>query len=362
MIIATKKQKTHMKLLQILLISILAIGFTSCKKEGSTTTSSKSQQTSSQEKREIVYKTERYADKKIDPQIKAEIKAMNDKVMKACISDNPSLLYKLFLPELLKDSGDEIGELVRNIHHLLKSENYEVLEEFYIPNPPELMEGLASETSVSNEFDVFYISSANETYISLLIPEKEYDEFLMMTVYSKEDGEWKLNNFQFGAYSIQGKKAFDLYQESKEFFNKDYLVDASNSMLLCSRIWQPANRFFKYKTQEEIVAFSNRLSEQVNKSLKFPMTIEEIPSKPKVFNIMPFPIEDGFFPMVDYVTTFEIEDSINIGKENEDLHKIMGKIFPGIDQDRDRLLYTIYNKLPNKQEDYASVGMMRSIP
>lgn len=351
-----------MKLLHILLIVILILGFTSCKKENSSNTATKSVNTKAQKKRNIDYKTERFADKEIDADVQAEIKALNDKVIKACLSDNPSLLFKTFSLNLLKDNGDGIGELVRNIHHLINKENYEILEEFYIPNPPNIMNGLASETSISNEFDVMYISSPNETYISLLIPEREFDEFLMMTVYSKEDGEWKLNNLQFSSYSIEGKKAFDLYQESKEFFNKDYLVDASNSMMLCSRIWQPANQFFKYRAQDEMVAYSNRLSEQVNKSLKFPMIIEELPSKPKVFNIVPFPLEEGFFPMIDYVTSYEIEDSINISEENIALHKIIGNVFPGIDQDRDRLLYTIYNKIPNTQKDYASIGMMRSIP
>ena len=79
---------------------------------------------------------------------------------------------------------------------------------------------------------------------------------------------------------------------------------------------------------------------------KFPMTLEDIDSKPKIFNIYP-ETKHGFFPVIQYVSRINLNDTIALKMENEKIKNEIGSIFWGLDKNKKCIYYQAYDEIPD---------------
>jgi len=192
-----------------------------------------------------------------------------------------------------------------------------------------------------------YKALNKEMYVSLLLPNGLENDMLLLVIYGKYGNNWKINIIQFGEYSYFGKLAPDYYKLAKDCYNKSYLIDAVNYIGLAKLCLRPATVFFQYQRENEINEFYDKIMNEVNSKYKFPLTIDNIASKPKVFSIFPQMMNEGFFPMVYYLTDINLKDTTALELENEKVKKEVGRLFPGIDQDKKFVFYWAFNEVPD---------------
>jgi hypothetical protein len=302
-------------------------------------------------------------DKNIPEKIRLEIKILNDKLFKSIKENNLRELKTILSTKLLEKTDDGFDSLIYQIsNNLSKSNSYAVKNEFHMIN---------SNSNVFNyvpfipkneyDFSIKYLALNKEMYGSLLIPDTEPDQMLITCIYGKYGNDWKINILQFGLYSLINKNAIDFYKEAQNLYSKNYLVDAVNTLFLLRQCAKPANEYFQYKLEEEMKNFYDSVMTEIQKKYVFPNELSAISTKPKIFNIFPQYINEGYFPSVEYLTTIPMNDTLNLRKENDEIHKIIGTIYNGIDKGKKYLFYKAWSRMPDGKTKVNTYGFYKKL-
>ena len=158
---------------------------------------------------------------------------------------------------------------------------------------------------------------------------------------------WKLNKIDIGQYAINGKNAVELYQLAKKDYAKAYWANAAIDMTLAQRCLQPSG-LWQYALENKISGFIYPALQQATLKYRFPITVNQVTTKPKIFGIVPENYDDGNFPRISYVSSINISDTLALQKENAAIRKVIGKVIPGIDQDKKYVLYAAFDMIPAK--------------
>jgi hypothetical protein len=97
---------------------------------------------------------------------------------------------------------------------------------------------------------------------------------------------------------------------------------------------------------------------EVNTKFTFPLTLDNIDTKPKVFRIFPEMINEGFFPMVYYLSDINIKDTTALKIENEKVKQEVGRLFTGIDKDKKFVFYWAFNEIPDGKKLVEHYGFI----
>ena len=130
---------------------------------------------------------------------------------------------------------------------------------------------------------------------------------------------------------IMDKDAFDWYQAAQQNYEKGYLIDAVNDLVLANQLLKPANQFWQYQKEKEIQEFGQKVMADINNKFTFPMTVDYVKTKPQIFNIYPQGMNEGYFPMIRYTTSIDLSDTITLRKECDEIHSKIGDLYYGID-------------------------------
>jgi hypothetical protein len=198
-------------------------------------------------------------------------------------------------------------------------------------------------------------------FISLLIQKNGLDEFIVTNIYGKYPEGWKLNIIQFGQYKVNGQTAPELYSKAKAEYENGYLIDAANNMFLSSIAANPTNNFWQYQEENEMKKFYEKVITEINSEYKFPMTIETIGSKPQILSIYPQRTVEGYFTMIEYLTSFDLKDTIQTKAEYEKIHSEIVKIFNGIEKDKDYIFYRAFSEMPDGKTPVPTYGFVKEL-
>lgn len=298
----------------------------------------------------------------IDENKRQQIKLLNDKLFKAIASNNPAGIKALFSDSLIKQSGANLENLIKQVSGLLKSDQYRVLDEYDVHNikansPTTVPSGVSGD----KDYIIGYTALNQETYVSLLLPVNVENELLITAIYGNYDNQWKINVLHFGDYSLFKKTAPDFYKLARESYGKSYLIDALNYISLAKNLLRPANDYFHYQKEKDILDFHDKVLKEANTKFALPLTLDNIDTKPKIFGISPEMIEDGLYPMVSYLTEINLKDVVNLKKENEKVKKEAGRIFSGIDKDKKYVLYRAFKEIPDGSKLVENYGFIDEI-
>lgn len=295
----------------------------------------------------------------IDKDKKEQIKVLNDKLFKAIISNDVAGVKSLMSDKLLEKGVSDLDKLINQISFSFKANSYRILDEYNVHNSTTgIGNTLPSGISGDNDYVINYQALNKEMYVSLLLPNGLDNELLITAIYGNYDNQWKLNILQFGQYSLFKKTAPDYYKLAKESYNKSYLIDAVNYAGLSRQCLRPANDFFQYQKEKEINEFYDKVMKEVNTKFTFPLTLDNIETKPKVFRIFPEMMNEGFFPMVYYLSDIDLKNTTALKIENEKVKKEVGRLFTGIDKDKKFVFYWAFKEIPDGKKLVEHYGFI----
>lgn len=274
-----------------------------------------------------------------------EFHKLNDNLFAALKANKPEDVKNMMSKEFLE--GDPVDRTVELCSIYSKQGGYKVLDEYYINDagePGSLT--INADAKGPDAYTLKYNQSTTQgNYIAFLIPDSGPEKWLITAIYGKYNYGWKLNKLDVGQYAVNGKNAPELYKQAKEKYAKSYWIDAVNDMAAAEKCFRPSGQW-QYAKENEMSRFFYTVVQQVNEKYTFPFTINQVASKPKIFRILTENRPEGTFPMIYYLSSISINDTVGLKKENQQIQKVIGKVLPGIDKDKKYVLYSAFNGLP----------------
>lgn len=288
-----------------------------------------------------------------------QIKELNDKLFKAIINKDVEVVKLLMSKTLLEKGTGDLSQLLDQVSSSIKTESYRVLDEYNVYNTAKgIGNTLLSGVTGDNDYQVNYQALNEEMYASLLIPNSPYNELLITIIYGNYGSEWKINILQFGQYSIFKKTSIDYYKLAKDSYDKSFLIDAVNYIGISKQCLKPANNFFKYQKEGEVNEFYNKVMKEANTRFHFPLALDNIKTKPRVFRIYPEATDNGFCPMVLYLSNINLKDTTALKVENEKIRKEISLVFTGIDKEKKFVFYRAFNEIPDGKRQIDHYGFV----
>jgi tetratricopeptide (TPR) repeat protein len=302
----------------------------------------------------------------IEANVRADIGKINKQLFKALMADDKEGVKKLLSPVLIEKEKKSIDTLVDAVSKNFNVADYDVVDEYYTKNAAtNISNTLISTKGNSNDYIINYLALNREMYVSLLTPKTPNVSVLILAIYGKYDNGWKLNILQVNQYKILNKTAADYYNEALKNYDKGYLVDAANLMFIASKLLAPGAAYFKYKKDDEMKAFYQKAIQDANTKYNFPLILQQIKTKPQIFNIEPqLIINDepkGFFPIIRYKSVINVVDTVALKAENKEVQKVIGDVFKGINRNSPVIIYEAYNQIPDGKTEVRRFGMIQKL-
>ena len=298
-------------------------------------------------------------DGEIDPALKNQIHVLNKKIIEGLVQNNPELVLENCSDNLLRKKND-IKELMQVVKGNLKENQYKTLNEFYQKNASNKNIGVVSSGKASgHEYQIRYESLNKEMYVVVGYFGDKTDQKCFTFIYGKRGSIWKLNNIQAGILRIMNKDAIDWYQTAISDFQKGYYMDAVCHIGISTQLLNPLNHQWKYQKEKEIEAFEQEVTKKAYSTYHFPLTVGYVPTKPVIFRIHSQVVTEGYFPLILYTTTIDLNDIPALSKECDEIHKNIGKLFKGIDIDNTYILYSPVKTIPVGPNTTQQHGFIR---
>lgn len=307
-----------------------------------------------------------WANDNIDKEIKADISELNKKLFEKLVAKDMDGAKQLMASDLLKTAGKGIDTAIMAIRSRVNTTSFTIIDEYYTKNTAtNINNTLLSTHGNDNDYIINYLALNKEMYVSLLIPAETDINFLILIVYGKYDTGWKINIIKAGEYSYFGKTAPDLYNQALKLQKQNNTIDAALAMVNASQIARPAADYLSYKKDKEMKTFFDDIIKQANTQYHFPITVDEIKTKPQIFSVTPQYISDkdkaGIYPMVAYVSDIKLTDTVALKTENDAMQKVIGKLFNGIENNNTYLVYKATNQIPDGKTLVNHYGFIQKL-
>ncbi|MBE8724345.1 hypothetical protein [Flavobacterium hungaricum] len=296
----------------------------------------------------------------IENEKRDQIKALNDQFFKALMTNNVKEVKTLLSDKLLEKGGNEIDKLIGDIYTTYKADSYRILDEYNVENTTtNVGNTIPSGISKDNDYVINYLALNKDMYVSLLIPNGHQNELLITLIYGKYGDEWKINIFHVGQYSFSKKTAPDFHKLAQESYKKSYLIDAINYSSMAKKCLRPGDEIFKYQKENDINTLYDKLMAEANAKYTFPLTLENVNTKPVLYSIQPqMIIDQGYSPMVWYISKISVQDTTALKVENEKVKTEVNNLFAGINKDKKYVFYRISNEIPDGKKLVRHFGII----
>jgi len=298
-------------------------------------------------------------DNQIDPLIKSEVRAVNTKLVDSFVDNKPEIVMAMSSFRLLQRKS-EIRKLMQLLHGRLKRQNFKILNEYYQKNAAKKgVAEVSSGTTGVRDYQIRYEALNKEMYVVVGYFSDTIDNKCFTLIYGKDGNEWKLNNINVGILKIRNKDAVDWYLSAKSNYEKGNLIDALCNITLSTQILKPANQMWHYNIEKNITVLEKKILSKTYTKYHFPMTISSVDTKPVIFRIYPESMSEGYFPLILYTTTVDINDIPKLSKECNELHENIEKLFKGITTNNKMVLYRPLKSIPDGNDTRKYPGFIQ---
>jgi hypothetical protein len=299
---------------------------------------------------------------KIDPKVKNVITKLNAIVIDALKNKDEKKLTSLMTADLRASVSENLTPFLEQTSSIIQSKSFEAMDEYHTIKP--LADNdvtLISGNDADNDYIIQYHSHSKESFVSVLVPKRDGDRYLVSTFYIRVQDEWKLNTLQFGRHTISGFTAPELFRAAEKEQFDGHLIPAINCMVLSNTCMTPAESNWQYRIASEMDAFNQSLTEQAQNMYPMPLIINEIETQPEIFKIMPQRVDNVICTMIKYRSDINIKDTLALAAENKAMHDMASNLFPGIDDDVPFVFYRAFNEIPKEDISTPYFGFVRPV-
>lgn len=279
----------------------------------------------------------------IDAGLREKFHQTNDKVIKLLKEKNIRGLESHF-PKKMINNVDAKREAER-LGNSLKTADYVLLDEYYAVNKYLDYDTIKTKYTGVNNYYLRYEGFAEEMYIAFFAPETGDERSLVTLVFAKLKYGWKLCQMDVAPYMFWGKTAPQLYELTKAQYKKGQLINAKLTMDVAISASKPS-AIWEYSFDEEFRLLNSKLGYDANQQFSFPLVLNKVPTKPKVFAIYIKPFPQGTYPIIQYITKIPLKDKEGIIEENNQVKAAIAELMPGINTDKKYLMYAAFNEMP----------------
>lgn len=283
-----------------------------------------------------------WKDNDIDADLREEFHKTNGLLLKELKAQNVKEVENYLSRELINDPGTK--REAEQVGNTLKDADYELMDEYYVINKYKDYDTIKTTNKGVDNYILRYEGFAKEMYIAFFTPKTGDEKWLITLVFAKLDYGWKLCLMDRAPFTYESKTAPALYKIASEKYRKGNVVDAKLTMDLANMALKPSE-IWEYAFDEELRLFNSKVTYEAQKSVGFPLVIKQVPTKPRIFSIYIKTVEQGTYPVIQYLTSIPLKDKKKIIEENNQIKKVIGNVMPGINQNRKYLLYTAFNEM-----------------
>lgn len=298
----------------------------------------------------------------IDPEVKNEITKLNATVIDALKNKDEKKITTLMTADLRASVSESLIPFLEQTSAIIQSKSFDAMDEYHTNNAlAEKDVTLISGNETDNDYIIQYHSPTKESFVSVLVPKREGDRYLVTTFFVRDEDQWKLNTLQFGRHTISGFTAPELFRiAEKEQFNGN-LIPAINHMVLSNTCMNPAESNWQYRIAADMDAFNQALTEEAQAKYPMPLTIHEIETHPEIFKIMPQRVDNEICTMIKYRSDINIKDTLALAAENKAMHDLAPGLFPGINKAVPFVFYRAFNEIPKEEISTPYFGFVRPV-
>ncbi|HUX96143.1 MAG TPA: hypothetical protein VMV47_10455 [Bacteroidales bacterium] len=303
-----------------------------------------------------------WKDDKIDSNVRTQIHKLNYQLIDGLLENNSEKVLSIFSEDMIEQNEFDLNMLMQQVKENFAKEGFEILNDFYLSNISENSQvSVTTGSSGDHDYIIDFKALSSEAYVSVGYFDKNLYHTCLTLVYGKYGKEWKLNMLLVGALRIMNKDAFDWYQSAKFNYEKGYLFDAANDMVLANSILKPGDKFWQYQKEKEIQDFEQKVKAEIYAKYTFPILIDFVKSKPQIFRIHPQSMNNEYFPMIHYTTTIDLKDTLKLSKECDEIHSGIGELLNGIDKNKKLIIYRACKSIPTGAFPVETYVFLREI-
>jgi hypothetical protein len=164
---------------------------------------------------------------------------------------------------------------------------------------------------------------------------------MLMLAYIKQNGEWKLDSFNYANYQFHGLTAPDMFKKAKALEEQGELLPALLYTIQYDRLLRPAPNV-QYKIEKDMLSFENDIQSEIKDAVFFPDNIDGS----QYYGVDIISTQQGLTPEIKYVTSLNKDDIEKIEQEAKKIHEEMVKSNPGYEKEFDYFLYQAFFEPP----------------
>lgn len=288
---------------------------------------------------------------KINREEQLKIDSLQKQIYSAFVTKKPELITRLLSNAVNFEDLSAIDTMVNSVDVLADVKLFSFAGKYLVNNTSTSNINQVSGTLANEIFHFRFVPINYKTYILLFYIPDSYDrnDWLVSCVFAKEEKQWRLYGIKAGYISFGKKIAPYYYKESMQSFRQGRIINAAYTAMLASSLSKPAGDAFYYDERIAWGEYTKMVIDSFNRLISMPKVVEQVPSKP-ILIAMATDLHNGeICPVIGYKTNISLSDTAASEREATQLHKIIDKLVPGIEETGEWIEYRVISSTGSKQ-------------
>jgi len=284
-----------------------------------------------------------WKNEKISSSKREDFHRLNSEVLKYLKANDLKGLKAFLSKDMIDQNNDRQVELISN---RLSDNVYNLLDEYYVVRKYKDTDVVVINNSNTNRYSIAFPYEAGEMYAAYFIPANINNKYMISLIYGKLNYGWKIVKLDLEPYSINGKTAPELFELAKEEDAHKQPQAALNNVTLAMTCLKPG-AYWQYPNQVDAGDFYIKVNREVNEKYHYPLVLKQLPTGPMILRVYNKDMGYGTYPMVYYMTHYDLKDTDAVKKENLQIRKVIGNLMPGLEKNNKYILYSAFNRKPD---------------
>lgn len=286
-----------------------------------------------------------YDDSNMDEATKTEAAKVVDLVEKYILEGDAEAVVSYLSAELQKDK-DGVRQFVLEIQGLEVREHY-LLGNHYIESSDTYDNStVITYPDGASELKMTVPIGAEEEFIRSVVLERDGLDYLMLQIYLKENGAWKLTVLKLVDYGYRGRSPYDLYAQIQTFQKDNDEISMIGYCNILDNIINAQSDMASHSFMEDYQSLKKSLSEMDAEALLENLG-KQITDELTIIGMEGMGVKEGTVLMLYALTDKSLDDGTAIDEMNKKAAEDLKEKIPGTIKNFDFIAIRVYNEMPS---------------